>query len=88
MAISEYLYELRRGDEIVATGRLSREDPLEVGDRVLIGGHEGIVRAAAAVLSRPLSATAPCPTTPVVSRELAFLVAGRAGRRTVQPPST
>ena len=37
-------YELRRGNEIVATGRLSRERPLEVGERFTIGKREGIVR--------------------------------------------
>jgi hypothetical protein len=41
---SQYRYELRRGDEIVATGHLSREEPVEVGDRLLIGSREGIVR--------------------------------------------
>ena len=35
----DYRYELRRGDEVVATGHLSREQPLE------IGGQSGIVRA-------------------------------------------
>ena len=39
-----YRYELRRGDEVVATGHLSREEPLEVGDRLPIGGREKIVR--------------------------------------------
>jgi hypothetical protein len=34
-----YRYELRRGDEVVATGHLSRELPLEVGDRIEIGGQ-------------------------------------------------
>jgi len=32
------------GDEVVATGHLNREQPLEVGDRVEIGGQAGIVR--------------------------------------------
>ena len=41
----EYEYELRRGDSVVATGRLSRDDPLEVGDRVMIGARPGVVRA-------------------------------------------
>jgi len=41
----EYRYELRRGDEVVATGHLSREQPLDVGDRIEIGGKPGIVRA-------------------------------------------
>jgi hypothetical protein len=40
-----YRYELRRGDEVVATGHLSHEQPLEVGDRVEIGGQVGVVRA-------------------------------------------
>ena len=40
-----YRYELRRGDEIVATGHLTRETPLEVGNRISIGRSEGIVRA-------------------------------------------
>jgi hypothetical protein len=40
-----YRYELRRGDEVVATGHLTRETPLEVGDRIAIGTSEGIVRA-------------------------------------------
>jgi hypothetical protein len=39
-----YRYELRRGDQIVATGHLSHEGSIEVGERLLIGGHEGIVR--------------------------------------------
>ncbi len=38
-----YRYELRRGDEVVATGRLSREERLEIGDRVAIEDHEGLV---------------------------------------------
>jgi hypothetical protein len=40
----DYRYELRRGDEVVATGHLSREEPLEVGDRLEIGGQPGIAR--------------------------------------------
>jgi hypothetical protein len=40
-----YTYELRRGDDVVATGRVSREKPLEVGERVILGGREGIVRS-------------------------------------------
>jgi hypothetical protein len=39
----DYRYELRRGDEVVATGHLNHEQ-LEVGDRIEIGGHAGIVR--------------------------------------------
>jgi hypothetical protein len=40
----DYRYELRRGDEVVATGHVNYERPLEVGDRVEIGGQPGIVR--------------------------------------------
>ena len=39
-----YRYELRQGDEIIATGHLTHETPLEVGDRIAIGRAEGIVR--------------------------------------------
>jgi hypothetical protein len=38
-----YRYELRRGDEMVATGHLSHEQSLEVGDRIQIGAQSGIV---------------------------------------------
>jgi hypothetical protein len=41
----DYRYELRKGDEIVATGHLSREQPLEPGDRLEIAGHTGIIRS-------------------------------------------
>jgi len=41
---AHYRYELRRGEEIVATGHLTRETRLEVGDRIAIGRSEGIVR--------------------------------------------
>jgi hypothetical protein len=43
-AMPDYRYELRRGDEVIATGHLSREQPLEVGERVTIGPRDGIVR--------------------------------------------
>jgi hypothetical protein len=46
-----YLYELRSGDEVVATRQLSSEPPFEVGDRVEIAGHDGIVREVAPSLS-------------------------------------
>lgn len=41
----DYRYELRRGEQVIATGHLSREQPLEVGERIAIGSHSGIVRA-------------------------------------------
>ena len=47
----DYRYELRRGDEMVATGHLSREQPLEVGERLTIGSRTGIVRAVEPLLS-------------------------------------
>jgi hypothetical protein len=37
-------YELRRGEELVATGHLSLERPLEIGQQVEIGNSRGIVR--------------------------------------------
>lgn len=43
--MSDYRYELRRGDEVVATGHFSREQPLEVGERIAVGSHSGIVRS-------------------------------------------
>ena len=48
-----YVYELRRrGGEVVATGRWSSEKPLEVGDRVVIGGHAGTVSAVEPLLAQ------------------------------------
>jgi hypothetical protein len=49
--VAFYLYELRRGDVVVATGQLSRVPPFEVGDRVEIAGYDGIVREVAPSLS-------------------------------------
>jgi hypothetical protein len=40
----EYRYELRRGDNVIATGHISREQPLEIGEAITIGNQEGIVR--------------------------------------------
>jgi len=52
MTVIEYRYELRRGDEVVATGRLSREQPIEVGQKVEIAGQTGTVRTAEPVLGK------------------------------------
>ena len=41
----DYHYKLRRGDQLIATGHLSREEPLEVGERVTIGSQSRIVRS-------------------------------------------
>jgi hypothetical protein len=43
--VPEYRYELRRGDEVIATGHLSSEQPLKVGESITIGSQSGIVRA-------------------------------------------
>ncbi len=40
----DYRYELRRSDELIATGHMSSERAFVVGERVVIGGHAGIVR--------------------------------------------
>lgn len=53
MAGVDYRYELRRGDEVVATGHLSREEPLEVGDRLEVGGQLAIVRTIEPLLGEP-----------------------------------
>jgi hypothetical protein len=49
-AMADYRYELRRGEKVIATGHLSREQPLEVGDRITIGSQSGIVRSVEPVL--------------------------------------
>jgi hypothetical protein len=46
----EYVFELRRGEEVVATGHTTREEPIETGDRVTLGGREGIVRSVEPIL--------------------------------------
>jgi hypothetical protein len=43
--VPDYRYELRRGEEVIATGHLGRDEPLEVGERITIGSHSGIVRS-------------------------------------------
>ena len=45
-----YRYELRRGEEVVATGHLSLERPLDVGEQVSIGDSRGIVRSVEPIL--------------------------------------
>jgi hypothetical protein len=48
-----YRYELKRGDEMLATGHLNRDTPLDTGDRITINGHEGIVRVIEPQLREP-----------------------------------
>jgi L-arabinose isomerase len=40
-----YAYELKRGDHVVSTGHMAQEDPLVVGEGVVIASHRGIVSA-------------------------------------------
>ena len=51
MASFIYRYELRHGEELIATGRLSRERALEVGERIAIVGRPGVVRSIEPVLA-------------------------------------
>ena len=44
MAPTRYRYELHRGDTITATGHISYEIALEIGQHVTIGKAHGIVR--------------------------------------------
>lgn len=39
----QFRYELRAGDQILATGHLSIAHPLHVGDELTIGAKRGIV---------------------------------------------
>jgi hypothetical protein len=48
-----YRYELRDGEEVVATGHLSREQPLEVGDRIEVGGQPAMVQTIEPLLGEP-----------------------------------
>jgi hypothetical protein len=43
--VADYRYELRRGEKLIATGHLSLEEALEVGERITIGTHSAIVRS-------------------------------------------
>ena len=48
-----YRYELRRGEEIVATGRLTHEQPLQVGETLMLGNRSGLVRSIEPRLHEP-----------------------------------
>ena len=48
--MADYRYELRRGDTVVATGRVEHATPPEVGDRIEISARAGIVRTVEPVL--------------------------------------
>ena len=45
MAETRYQYELRQGERVTSTGHLTLPFPVEVGERVAIGGSTGLVRA-------------------------------------------
>jgi hypothetical protein len=51
MALVRYRYLLRDGDEIAATGLISLEEALEVGDEVTIGSSPGRVVEVGATLT-------------------------------------
>jgi hypothetical protein len=40
-----YRYELRCGDDVIATGHMTHEHALEVGQEITIGTRAGIVRS-------------------------------------------
>jgi len=45
ISMPDYRYELRLADEVVATGHLTRDEPFDVGEHVVVNGHVGIVRS-------------------------------------------
>jgi hypothetical protein len=51
--VPDYRYELRRSDELIATGHMNSERAIVVGERVVIGGHLGIVRSTEPLLGEP-----------------------------------
>jgi hypothetical protein len=52
-ALFEYVYEFRRGEDILATGRLGRDEPLDVGDTLTIAGQSGVVSRIEPRLGKP-----------------------------------
>lgn len=40
-----YTYELREGEAVVATGHITHDPPLEVGQHVVINRRDGLVQA-------------------------------------------
>jgi hypothetical protein len=50
MPAFDYRYELRRGEEVVATGHLTCERPSEVGEHLVIGGSAATLQAVEPVL--------------------------------------
>ena len=50
MPMIRYRYELRHRDATLATGHLTREEKLQIGDRLEIAGSRGIVHSIKPVL--------------------------------------
>ena len=50
MAAITYLYEFRDHNTVIATGRLTRDSALEVGDLIIINRQTGIVQAVVSTL--------------------------------------
>jgi hypothetical protein len=50
--ITVYLYELRRSEEIVATGHVTYEQPVEIGGRITVASREGIIREIIPILGQ------------------------------------
>ena len=50
MAAITYLYEFRDTNTVIATGRLTRDSALEVGDSIIINNQIGIVQAVVSTL--------------------------------------
>lgn len=50
MAAITYLYEFRDNNTVIATGRLTRDSALEVGDLIIINRQTGIVQAVVSTL--------------------------------------
>jgi hypothetical protein len=53
MSSFTYRYELRRGDEVIATGHMTSGRALEAGERITIGANAGIVRSIEPILGKP-----------------------------------
>jgi hypothetical protein len=42
---TNYIYELRRGETVVATGHLTSETALEAGQRFTVNNQDGLIRS-------------------------------------------
>lgn len=100
MAGIDYRYELWSGEEVVATGRLNYQQPLEVGDGIEIGGRHGIVSTIEPVLrehelrlvveqlrdpSQPVSQSGTPSRRPVGARATSVRPCGRQTHESHEP---